>query len=182
MFRGANGNDQAAALPKLIEKRRRNGRRGRGNHNRVERCGCRPTGRSVAFFDSHVCVTETPEPFPSGRSQNGLGFDCDHFTGETRQHGSLITASRTDFENALVSLQRQSLNAHRHDEWLGNRLPFADREGFVGVGAGNPFERHKCVPRHRSHGSKYAFVRYAASTKLASNHVPALGFKVCSDG
>ena len=80
----ADGNDQAAADPKLIAEGLRNFRRSRSDEDPVVRPELRAAKRSIADQKDDVAVSERFQSFPSRSRQFLDSFDRDDFPAQRR--------------------------------------------------------------------------------------------------
>ena len=89
---------------------------------------------------------------------------------EPREHGGLIARPGAYFERAVAGLRPDQLRHQCDDVGLRDRLPLADRQRSVDVGAIALGGWDEQMARHPTHGLDDARVADIASDDLLANH------------
>ena len=86
------------------------------------------------------------------------------------QDGGGVARARPDLQHPVARPDLGGLDHQRDDIWLGDRLPFGDREGAVLVGEFRESRRDEFFARHLAHRLQHARVAHAAAGDLTSHH------------
>ena len=134
------------------------------NHDGVERRKILRPGHAVAVLGLDVVDPEFAQARAGLADQRGDALHRHHLARQFAQHGGLIAAAQPDFQHApefmaLAVLAVAGQFGHaRHDVGIGNRLPEADRQRRVFVGARLQRLIDKQMARHAAHRRQHDFV------------------------
>lgn len=156
-------------------------RRG-GNKYGVERSELRKSERAIAAMHVNIAISETLEPRGSRGSKLRTRFDCENRVCQLRKDGSLITATRSDFQDTLVARELQRRRHRGNDIRLGDGLTLADRQWSVFVGTIPKFTGYELFPPDGSHRRKHARINDSAAPQLLFDHFGALRGKLVRVG
>src|SRR5215472_2453541 len=118
-------NLEAPAFAKLTCKDARYSRRGRGDENRIVRCGVGEACRAVAIVHVDVGVSKARKPLLRGERELRAALNCDDLVREQRKHHRLVAGARANFENGLRARQLKGRRHRGDDEGLRDRLALA---------------------------------------------------------
>src|SRR5207247_1656682 len=90
------------------------------------------------------------------------------------EHGRLVAGARADLQHLFLPRQPEQRRHERHDVRLRDRLPLADRQRMVLVGAVGESLLDEPVPRDAPHGVEHASVGDPAALELLVHHALAL--------
>jgi hypothetical protein len=118
----------------------------------------------------HVVDSLSFQHFPGARRQVGRSLDREDPPGQTSQHGRLVPAAGPDLQDLAPMMDTQLLRHQSHDIGLRDRLPFADRQRPVGVGAPAVRRGHKRLARKLRHDLQHRRIGDIAPAQVVLEH------------
>jgi hypothetical protein len=148
IFHAPHGHHHFAAVGELRQERRWYGWRRSSHQDSFIRRKLGQPERTVSALYVHVRVAEVGQALGSLGRKCGAKLHTENLARQTREHGGLISKSRSNFQNAFVPLQPKRRSHGRYDVRLRNGLTFTDGERRIFVCARAKLSRNKFVPRN----------------------------------
>ncbi len=128
---------------------------------------------ACSVADRHVIVAQRVQPLLGFLRKLRNDLDAVHFLADLGQHGRLIARARADVQGLGLRAALGQLGHQRHDVRLRDRLPVADRQRMVVVGATSECFGHETVPRHVLHRPKHFRVGDVPAAEVLFDHASA---------
>src|SRR5581483_4679390 len=162
----AERHDEPAARAELAEKRARRLRGRRGDDDRVVGRLRVPADRAVADLERDVVEAEVVEDSARARRERREALDGVDVPAEVGQDGRLIARAGPHLEDPLPPGELEGLGHERNGRGMRDRLPVADRERVVVVGAVAERLVDEEVPWDEREGREDAAIAHAALGQL----------------
>src|SRR5215203_2911047 len=169
----ADRNDEVTADRELLLQGLRHLRPTGRDEDGVERCGFGPAFRAVTDTQLDIVVTQRLEPLSSRFAERGMTLDGVDPIGDLTHHGRGIAGTGADFENAGPWPHLRRLDHEGDDIWLGDRLPFGDRQRPVLIREFLEAGLDEGLARHAPHGVENVAVADPAPGDLDFDHAVA---------
>ena len=180
--RAGDRDDEATAVGELAEQSAGRRRRGRVDRDRLERGALGQAAAAVADHELDVADAEPVERHARFGGQRRVALDAENPRGQPRQHRRRVARAGTHLQHQLLAAQLQRLADRGDDPRLGDRLPGADRQRRVGVGAAALPRRHELLARHLPHRRQDPLVADPPPPQLAVDHPLPQLVEVRGDG
>ena len=127
---------------------------------------------AVAVLERNVAQLERLQVAPRLGDQRADALDGVHLARDVREHRGLVAAAGADLEHvAELAAVARELGHARDDPRLRDRLPVADRQRRVLVGADRQRFVDEDVARHRVHRGQHDLVRMPCSRRRSTMRV-----------
>ena len=134
---------QYAARLQLVQQFRRLARRGRRDHDAVERRLLRPAQAAVAVAGDDVVDAQHPQPPLRLGQQAAVALHRIDIARQPAQHRRLVAGPRADLQHPVTRLHIQRLGHQADDIGLADGLGAVDRQGLVLPGLVEEFLVHE---------------------------------------
>ncbi len=149
----------------------------RRHQDAIKRRLVEPTEGAIAYADPDVGVAEALQHGPRPQREGRDPLDRAHPAGQPGQDRRLVAGARADLQDFLAAAEVEQRRHEGHDVGLRDRLPLADRQGMIPVGALPKRLLDEEVARDPTHDGQHPLVRDPSSHELLVHHPLALALE-----